>query len=79
MEQFASQDPRSYSLYFELNIWLWARTVSAGDFQETGPWWCSLQGQEDVDPSVPGLALVLSWTAYSLFRVTEFKWIKAAG
>ena len=28
MELFASQDPRSYSLYFDLNIWLRARKVT---------------------------------------------------
>ena len=25
MEYFASQDPHSYSFYFNLNIWFWAR------------------------------------------------------
>ena len=28
MELFASQDPRSYSLYFDLNIWFRARKVT---------------------------------------------------
>ena len=27
MEYFAGQDPRSYSLYFDLNIWFRARKV----------------------------------------------------
>ena len=33
MEWFASQDPRSYSLYFDLNIWFRARKVT-GTFEK---------------------------------------------
>ena len=36
MKQFASQDPRSYSLYFELNIWFRARKVT-GTFEKRAP------------------------------------------
>ena len=36
MELFASQDPRSYSLYFDLNIWFWARKVT-GIFEKGAP------------------------------------------
>ena len=36
MELFASQDPRSYSLYFDLNIWFWARKVT-GTFEKRAP------------------------------------------
>ena len=36
MEYFASQDPRSYSFHFDLNIWFRAQK-SYRDFQETGP------------------------------------------
>ena len=36
MELFASQDPRPYSLYFDLNIWFRARKVT-GTFNKTGP------------------------------------------
>ena len=36
MELFASQDPRSYSLYFDLNIWLRARKVT-GTFEKRVP------------------------------------------
>ena len=38
MEYFASQDPLSYSLYFDLNIWFRARKV-AGTFEKraSGP------------------------------------------
>ena len=33
----ASQDPHSYSLYFDLNIWF-RGPKSYRDFRETGPW-----------------------------------------
>ena len=36
MEQFVSQDPRSYSLYFDLKIWFWARKVT-GTFEKRTP------------------------------------------
>ena len=36
MEKFASQDPRSYSLYFDLNIWFRARKV-IGTFEKRAP------------------------------------------
>ena len=36
MEQFVSQDPRSYSLYFDLNIWFRARKVN-GTFEKRAP------------------------------------------
>ena len=36
MEQFVSQDPRSYSLYFDLNIWFRARKVT-GTFEKRAP------------------------------------------
>ena len=36
MEYFASQDPRSYSLYFDLNIWFRARKVT-GTFEKRAP------------------------------------------
>ena len=36
MELFASQDPRSYSLYFDLNIWFRARKVT-GTFEKRAP------------------------------------------
>ena len=36
MEQCASQDPRSYSLYFDLNIWLRAWKVT-GTFEKRVP------------------------------------------
>ena len=36
MEQFASQDRRSYSLYFDLNIWFRARKVT-GTFEQRAP------------------------------------------
>ena len=39
MEQCASQDPSSYSLYFDLNIWFSGPKIkSYRDFRETGPW-----------------------------------------
>ena len=37
MEYFASQEPRSYSFYFDLNIWF-RGPKSYRDFRETGPW-----------------------------------------
>ena len=37
MEYFASQDPRSCSFYFDLNICFRAQKCYR-DFQETGPW-----------------------------------------
>ena len=39
MELFASQDPRSYSFYFDLSIWVRARKVN-GTFEKRapGPW-----------------------------------------
>ena len=36
MEQFDSQDPRSYSLYFDLKIWFRARNVT-GTFEKRAP------------------------------------------
>ena len=36
MEYFASQDPRSYSLYFDLNVCFRARKVS-GAFEKRAP------------------------------------------
>ena len=36
MEWFAGQDPRSYSLYFDLNIWFRARKVT-GTFEKRAP------------------------------------------
>ena len=36
MELFASQDPRSYSLFFDLNIWFRAREVT-GTFEKRAP------------------------------------------
>ena len=36
MELFASQDPRSYSLYFDLNIWFRACKVT-GTFEKRAP------------------------------------------
>ena len=36
MELFASQDPRCYSLYFDLNIWFRARKVT-GTFEKRPP------------------------------------------
>ena len=36
MELFASQDPRCYSLYFDLNIWFRARKVT-GTFEKRAP------------------------------------------
>ena len=36
MEQFVSQDPRSYSLYFDLKIWFRARKVT-GTFEKRAP------------------------------------------
>ena len=36
MELFASQDPRSYSLYFDLNIWFRARKVTE-TFEKRAP------------------------------------------
>ena len=36
MEQFVSQDPRSYSLYFDLKIWFRARKVT-GTFEKQAP------------------------------------------
>ena len=36
MELFASQEPRSYSLYFDLNIWFRARKVT-GTFEKRAP------------------------------------------
>ena len=36
MEYFASQDPRSYSLYFDLNTWFRARKVT-GNFEKRAP------------------------------------------
>ena len=36
MEYFASQDPRSYSFYFDLNIWFRARKVN-GTFEKQAP------------------------------------------
>ena len=36
MEYFVSQDPRSYSLYFDLNIWFRARKVT-GTFEKRAP------------------------------------------
>ena len=42
MELFASQDPRSYSLYFDLNIWFRARKVT-GTFEKRAPGLFSLR------------------------------------
>ena len=39
MEQFVSQDPRSYSLYFDLKIWFRARKVT-GTFEKRTPRSC---------------------------------------
>ena len=36
MELFASQDPRSFPLYFDLNIWFRARKVT-GTFEKRAP------------------------------------------
>ena len=36
MESFDSQDPRSYSFYFDLNIWFESGLESYRDFGETG-------------------------------------------
>ena len=36
MEQFAGQDPRSYSFYFDLNIWFRAHKVT-GTFEKRAP------------------------------------------
>ena len=36
MELFSSQDPRSYSLYFDFNIWFRARKVT-GTFEKQAP------------------------------------------
>ena len=36
MELFASQDPRSYSLFFDLNIWFRARK-GTGTFEKRAP------------------------------------------
>ena len=36
MELFSSQDPRSYSLFFDLNIWFRARKVT-GTFEKRAP------------------------------------------
>ena len=36
MEWFAGQDPRSYSLYSDLNIWFRARKVT-GTFEKRAP------------------------------------------
>ena len=36
MEYFASQDQRSYSLYFDLNIWFQAQKVT-GTFEKRAP------------------------------------------
>ena len=36
MELFASQDPRSYSFYFDLNIWFRACKVT-GTFEKRAP------------------------------------------
>ena len=36
MEQFVSQDPRSYSLYFDVKIWFRARNVT-GTFEKRAP------------------------------------------
>ena len=36
MEYFAGQDTRSYSLYFDLNIWFQARKVT-GTFEKRAP------------------------------------------
>ena len=36
MEWFARQDPRPYSLYFDLNIWFRARKV-IGTFEKRAP------------------------------------------
>ena len=36
MELFASQDPRSYSLFFDLNIWFRARK-DTGTFEKRAP------------------------------------------
>ena len=36
MELFASQDPRSYSFYFDLNIWFRARKVT-GTLKQRAP------------------------------------------
>ena len=38
MEQLTSQDPRSYSLYFDLKIWFRARNVT-GTFEKRAPAW----------------------------------------
>ena len=44
MEQFVSQDPRSYSLYFDLNILFRARKVT-GTFEKPAPGSCELVSQ----------------------------------
>ena len=58
MEEFASQDPRSYSLYFDWNIWFRARKVT-GTFEKRP------QGRPDYD-------VLHTKRAYSMYRPSAF-------
>ena len=47
MELFASQNPRSYSLYFDLKTWFRARNVT-GAFEKRAPGWLWLDREQSV-------------------------------
>ena len=55
MELFASQDPRSYSLYFNFNMWFRARKVT-GTFEERAPGLF----QEDLYGVIGAITLLIS-------------------
>ena len=73
MEYFASQDPRSYSFYFDSNIWFRAQK-SYRDFQETGPWASLLRAAD---------AFRVTWSergpVVRLGYVTEMHWPRRPG
>ena len=67
------QDPRSYSFYFDLNIWFRAQK-SYRDFQETGPWASLLRAAD---------AFRVTWAergpVVRLEYVTEMHWPRRPG
>ena len=65
MEYFASQDPRSYSLYFDLNIWFRARKVT-GTFEKGAP--------HLSDPRIKSAGTVCRWISkiLKIYKVSVF-------
>ena len=76
MELFSSQDPRSYSLYFDLNIWFRARKVT-GTFEKRAPALDSLLAAEA--SSFPwysvGKSGPASWECFQLAKNIFYEFI----